>query len=94
MLIAWIFRILLILFVIRLVLRFLYSLAGGKNDQRRAPTTKPNQPATREGGQLVRDPNCGTYVPIGRALREGSGANVVYFCSETCRNAWAARKAG
>ena len=91
-LIAWILRILVILFVIRLVLRFLHGLTGAASAPR--PTQKPNQPATREGGHLVRDPNCGTYVAVGRALREGSGDNAVYFCSETCRNAWAARKAG
>ena len=89
-LILWIIRILVILFVIRLVLRFLYGLAGGSSEPQ-APR-KPKKPATIEGGQLVRDPNCGTYVAIGRALREGSGDNAVYFCSETCRNAWAARK--
>lgn len=91
-LISWIFRILLILFVIRLVVRFLSGVARGYNAPRPAP--KPNQPATREGGQLVRDPNCGTYVAVGRALREGSGGDAEYFCSETCRNAWAARKTG
>ena len=91
-LITWIFRILVILFVVRLLLRFLYGLAGGARAPRSAP--KPNQPVTREGGQLVRDPNCGTYVPIGRALREGSGDKALYFCSEKCRDAWAARKAG
>jgi hypothetical protein len=91
-LISWIFRILLILFVIRLVVRFLSGVARGYNAPR--PGHKPNQPATREGGQLVRDPNCGTYVAVGRALRGGSGDNAEYFCSETCRNAWAARKTG
>jgi hypothetical protein len=89
---GWIVRVLVILFVIRIVLRFFSGLARGASTPKAAP--KPNQPATREGGQLVRDPNCGTYVPIGRALREGSGTNAVYFCSETCRNAWATRKAG
>lgn len=91
-LIAWIVRILVILFIVRLVLRFLRGLAAGAS----APgaSHKPNQPATREGGHLVRDPNCGTYVAMGRALREGSGDNAVYFCSEKCRNAWAARKTG
>ena len=91
-LIGWIFRILVILFVIRLVLRFLYGLTRAGSGP--GPSRRPNQPATREGGQLVRDPNCGTYVAIGRALREGSGDNAVYFCSEACRNAWAARKTG
>jgi len=91
-LISWIIRILVILFLIRIVLRFLYGLGGRANAPR--PASKPTPPATREGGQLVRDPNCGTYVPMSRALREGSGDNAVYFCSEACRNAWAARKAG
>ena len=89
---GWILRILVILVIIRIVMRFLYGLTGAARQSR--PAAKPNQPATREGGQLVRDPNCGTYVAIGSALREGSGANVVYFCSENCRNAWAARKTG
>ncbi len=89
-LIVWIFRILIILFIIRLVVRFLARLmAAGAGA---GPSSQSNQPATREGGHLVRDPNCGTYVAVGRALREGSGDNAVYFCSETCRNAWAARK--
>ena len=91
-LISWIVRILVILFLIRLLLRFLSGVARGYASP--GPSQKPNQPATREGGQLVRDPNCGTYVPVGRALREGSGDNAVYFCSDACRNAWAARKTG
>ena len=92
MTLIWIFRILLILFVIRIALRFLRRLSGATAAP--GPSSRPNQPATREGGHLVRDPNCGTYVAVGRALREGSGDNAVYFCSETCRNAWAARKTG
>jgi uncharacterized protein len=91
-LISWILRILIILFIIRLVLRFLSRLTGGAGAAR--PAQKPNQPATREGGQLVRDPNCGTYIPMARALREGAGDSAVYFCSETCRTAWASRKSG
>jgi hypothetical protein len=60
-----------------------------------APRTSSRTPATREGGHLVRDPNCGTYLPIARALRVGSASDPLYFCSDTCREAWAAkRKAG
>jgi YHS domain-containing protein len=91
-LISWIVRALVILFVIRIGLRFLGGVLTGYSAP--GPSPKSNQPATREGGHLVRDPNCGTYVPMGRALREGSGNNAVYFCSETCRNAWAGRKSG
>jgi len=91
-LIGWIIRILLILFVLRLLLRFFAGVVRGYSAP--GPSSRPNQPATREGGQLVRDPNCGTYVAVGRALREGSGDNAVYFCSEDCQKAWAARKTG
>lgn len=91
-LISWIVRILVILFLIRLLVRFLSGVARGYAAP--GPAQKPNQPATREGGQLMRDPNCGTYVAVGRALREGSGDDAVYFCSENCRKAWAARKTG
>ena len=91
-LIARIFQLLVILLVVRLVMRFLGGVISGYSTP--GPSRKTNQPATREGGHLVRDPNCGTYVAVGRALREGSGDNAVYFCSETCRNAWAARKTG
>ena len=90
-LIGWIFRVLMILFLVRIVLRFFSGATRGTSSP--GPLPRPNQPATREGGHLVRDPQCGTYVPIGRAIRQGSGDNALYFCSEDCRNAWAARKA-
>jgi hypothetical protein len=92
-LIGWIFRVLAILFLVRIVLRFFAGLTGATPSP--GPTRRPNQPATREGGHLVRDPHCGTYVPIARAIREGAGDHAVYFCSDACRTAWvAARKAG
>jgi hypothetical protein len=86
---GWIIRFLAVLFLIRLVMRM---MTGG----RRAPAApRPSRtPATREGGHLVRDPHCGTYVPIARALRAGPSNDPVYFCSDACRHAWASRKAG
>lgn len=93
-LIGWIIRIVAILFLVRLVLRFFGGIARGYSAPSQGPSRRSAKPATREGGHLVRDPHCGTYVPVGRALREGSGDSAIYFCSEDCRNAWSARKAG
>jgi uncharacterized protein len=90
-LIGWIIRVLAILFLVRLVLRFFAGIARGASSPAPGQSRKP---ATREGGHLVRDPHCGTYVPIGRALRDGSGEAAAYFCSEACRQAWGARKTG
>jgi len=91
-LINWILRVLAVLFLVRLLLR-LFS-GSGKAPASRGRSRRPARPATREGGHLVRDAQCGTYVPVSRALREGSGDNAVYFCSEACRGAWIARKTG
>lgn len=90
---GWIVRILVVLFAVRLLLRFLAGLRGAAG-----PAPAPGRsrgPMTREGGRLVRDPQCGTHVPESRALQIGSGADAVYFCSATCRDQWyAARRAG
>jgi hypothetical protein len=90
-LIGWIIRILAILLVIRLVMRLVAGIIQGMSSP--PAQGKVKKPSTREGGHLVRDPHCGTYVPVARALRDGSGDKAVYFCSEECRRAWAARKA-
>ena len=49
----------------------------------RSLTTKPVPPEKSSAGEeMVRDPNCGTYVPKGDALKNGDH----YFCSDTCRD--------
>jgi uncharacterized protein len=93
-LIGWIIRIVAILILVRLVMRFFAGIVRGYSTPSQGPSRRSTTPATREGGHLVRDPHCGTYVPVGRALREGTGDSAIYFCSETCRNAWSTRKAG
>jgi YHS domain-containing protein len=84
--ILWAIRALVILLLLRFVLRLLASTFA-------SPAAPPRRragggAAERAGGRLVRDPQCGTYVPQDRALTLGSGAGVQYFCSATCRDAW------
>ena len=81
--IPWIFRILLILLILRFVLRLLFPQRG-----RGAAPAKKRTPE-RLGGELVRDPNCGTYVPRTKAIAVGSGRDATYFCSTDCRDAYA-----
>lgn len=86
-LLTWIVRTLVILLILRVVLRLLMpAAAGSRAGARRANPGK----LERAGGALVRDPYCGTYVPQSRALKVGLGANVQYFCSAACRDAFAA----
>ena len=35
---------------------------------------------------MVRDPNCGVYIPRSDALRKRAGGNTYYFCSRKCRD--------
>jgi len=82
-LLLWILRVLVILMVLRLVLRlFSGRRAVAPPRQRRAPQ--------RLGGTLVRDPQCGTYVPESSALVVRSGSGTWHFCSAACRDAWRA----
>jgi YHS domain-containing protein len=86
----WIVRALAILLLIRIILR---SLFGSRRPAARAqgapgPGGRP-QAQERIGGELVRDPNCGTYIPKARALVVGSGDAAQYFCSTECREAYA-----
>ena len=46
---------------------------------------------SKPGGELVRDPHCGTYVPKARALAASVGSETAYFCSTTCRDAYLAK---
>jgi YHS domain-containing protein len=79
--------------VIAVVLRALFRLfAAWGSPASRAP--KPD--GSRSGGTLVRDPQCGTYIPESRALKLVTAGETQYFCSETCRDAYSAapRKQG
>lgn len=72
---SWLFRILLIL----IILRILWRLIMG-------PLRRPRPGRRKQGSMpLVRDPVCGTYLLPDRAIKEGSGEALVYFCSEACR---------
>lgn len=83
-LVAWLFEALVLLVLVRLVLRFII----GATSRGRPGTSRPLE---RAGGTLVRDPQCGTYVPEARALRGRSGRETHYFCSTACRDAFERR---
>ena len=51
----------------------------------RPPGWKP------ESVGLVRDPVCGNWLVPSQALKVGSGRETRYFCSEKCRQDFAAR---
>jgi YHS domain-containing protein len=71
-------------FIIRLILRLLFS-------GRASSSRPPSRPPERSGGTLVRDPQCGTFIPESSAIQVRTGGTVLFFCSTACRDAYAAR---
>ena len=79
-LLGWIVRVLIVAFILRLVLR-MFRRADAPSGRRQS-----GKPVERAGGTLVRDPQCGTYVPMTRAVTSGHGADARHFCSVECRD--------
>jgi hypothetical protein len=87
-LLSWALRVIFVIIVVRFLMR---AFSGGGARRAAGPWSPPgSQPRERVGGNLVRDPQCGTYVPVSRAVRLGSGEHAQYFCSTSCRDQYAA----
>jgi YHS domain-containing protein len=82
-------------FLIRMFL-YVFMIVGAYMLLRKliAPSAQPRQKAepTRPVSQLVQDPNCGVYLDVQDAVRRSVGNGQVFFCSETCANAWQAKR--
>jgi YHS domain-containing protein len=53
--------------------------------QQRRSVRQPEPPPAPLGGELKKDPVCGTYVSAATALQEKVKGEMVYFCSRECR---------
>lgn len=88
-LMLWIVRLLILLIIIRFVVSLFRSAtsapAGGPGRSRK-------RPPERIGGTLVRDPQCGTYLPQDRAVSVVRNGTPTYFCSTRCRDEWSDRR--
>jgi uncharacterized protein len=84
-LIVWLVRAIFLLLFVRVVL----SLVGAGR-RMASQRGRPGRVPERAGGTLVRDPQCGTYIPVSRAIRVGTGPSAHYFCSDGCRTAYLA----
>lgn len=78
---------LLILFLVRAVYRFMRGIAQGTSDP--GTTQGGSRPGSPSAVKMARDPVCGTYVVPGKALELTRGREILYFCSETCREKYA-----
>jgi YHS domain-containing protein len=76
---------LLVLLFLRSVLRTIFaSFRSSTSVAQNVPSNGP--PPVPDGGELKKDPVCGTYVStVGGVSRKVNG-HLVYFCSVDCRD--------
>jgi YHS domain-containing protein len=51
-----------------------------------APQKGPRTPVVPAGGELKRDPVCGTFISTATAIQRRVGGEAYYFCSAECRD--------
>jgi len=76
-----------ILFAIRLFLSLIIKAAValfGASQQR--PSASPSNAPIPIGGELVRDPVCGTYVSQNTSMKKSIAGTTHYFCSQDCKD--------
>jgi len=89
------FRAFLYLIVFVLALSVLRSVLGiiskaasglfsGPSPQAGAPGSRPSSPPS--GGELKKDPVCGTFISTATAFQKSVGGQTYYFCSTECRD--------
>ena len=79
-------RLLLSLILLYIVVRAIWRFARGIAEGMGVTSRREPKPVG-----LVRDPVCGTFVVPSRSLTAGSGAEIRFFCSERCKEAWSRR---
>ena len=77
--------ILIPLLVFVLVRSFFRSLFQTRRDVSRQPPPA-SAPNVVLGGELKKDPVCGTYVSTGASVTRTVNGQVLYFCSQECRD--------
>ena len=75
------------LFGLRAVARFMGGLAQGARSARAQPPQRPSEVPVK----MAKDPVCGTFVVPGKALSATASGATVWFCSEQCRSEFARR---
>ena len=80
---------LLVMSVVRSVLgivsKAFSGLSNSASPQAGASGSRPpSSPPT--GGELKKDPVCGTFISTATAFQKSSGGQTYYFCSTACRD--------
>lgn len=79
---------LLILYLVRAILQSLFS--GFRSSGKAVPRQQPPRPSVPAGGELKKDPVCGTYVSTAVSVTRTVDGQTLHFCSTQCRDKYRA----
>jgi uncharacterized protein len=74
---------LLAIFLITLLRYVIGTVMKGLSGLAQPPETKRS---AAPGGELKKDPVCGTFVPAATSLKKTVHGEVLHFCSSSCRD--------
>ena len=80
-----VFPALVFFLVISIVRTFFRGVTAAYKASAEAGGGRRQEPAVQPGGELKKDPVCGTYVSTATSLSRSVNGQAVYFCSEECR---------
>ena len=74
-------RLIIAVVIVYLIYRLVKTslLPSGKRSEK-----FPRTPASIEGEEMVKDPYCNTYIPLGDAYKASVNGKTLYFCSKEC----------
>ncbi len=71
--------------VISVVRTFFRGVSSAYQASTQTGAGRQQAPTVQPGGELKKDPVCGTYVSTATSLSRSVNGQAVYFCSEECR---------
>ena len=75
---------LLVFLFLRSVLKNLFGSFRASSSP--PPPQSPREPTVISGGELKKDPVCGTYVSAALAVTRTVNGELMHFCSKECRD--------
>lgn len=83
-----------VLTMVRSVVGFITKMYTGQSDtspqqssqQRAGNSSRPQSSSVASGGELKKDPVCGTFISTATAFQKHAGGQTHYFCSTECRD--------
>ncbi len=83
---AYLIASLLVFSVVRSILGIVLKGFADLFQPRGEAARGPNPPKVPAGGELRKDPVCGTFISTSTAIQKRVGGETYYFCSEDCRD--------